>query len=160
MSTSSANYLPNRARLNDTMLPNIVFLKCNTINKDLGRRPLTSDVKSWDTVSSYDSLETVLSLSWSWSRGLHCFGLDLGLEYTILVSYPVDTFIETVGHNAYCTCASFPKVAIVKSYSCWTVGQRCSTRNQDSDSSPTRVQVLVSSTTSLPNSIFTNLFLV
>ena len=68
---------------------------------------------SLETVSR---LETVFSLSWSWSQGLHCFGLDLGLEYIILVSYLIDTFIETVGYNAYCTCAIFTKVVIMKSY--------------------------------------------
>ena len=74
----------------------------NNNNKARLNDPLTSDVKSRDTVSSRDSLGTVFTLSWY--RGLHCFGLDLGLEYTVLVSYLVDTFIETVGHNAHCMC--------------------------------------------------------
>ena len=62
-------------------------------------RPLTDDVKSRDTVSSRDSLETVFTLSWTLGLGLEGYtaliGLDHGLEYTVLVSYLVDTFIET-----------------------------------------------------------------
>ena len=43
----------------------------------------------------------------------HCFDLDLGLEYTTLVSCLVETFIKTVGHNANCTCAILTKVVIL-----------------------------------------------
>ena len=80
-------------------------------------RPLTSDVKFRSTVSSRDSLETVFSLSWLGLEG-YCFGLDLGLEYTVLVSFLVETFIKIVGHNAHCTFAIFSIVAIMKSYFC------------------------------------------
>ena len=43
----------------------------------------------------------------------YCFGLDLGLEYTALVSCLVETFIRTVGPNANCTCAILTKVMIL-----------------------------------------------
>ena len=43
----------------------------------------------------------------------HCFDLDLGLEYTTLVSCLVETFIKTVGHNANCTSAVLAKVVIL-----------------------------------------------
>ena len=108
------------------MLSNIVFLKCNTINVDL-----ESSTDLWCLVSrqSWDSINTVLD-SWSRSRGLHCFGLDLGLEYTVFVSYLIDTFIETVWSQRTLYLCNFYQSwdhEIKLLLNCW---QRCRTRNQ------------------------------
>ena len=78
--------------------------------------PLAIDVESRATVSSRDGLNLIQyfhCLGLGLGLEGYCFGFDFSLEYTVLVSCLVETFINTVGHNANCTCAIFTKVVLL-----------------------------------------------